>query len=261
MVSVIPQLPRISENGINSMILPTSLNNYRPKKKLTRIVNGLNNLNNQDLSRQLNSIPPQLFWTPKTNSKKTHNFTIPRIVVDKAEDDIANSMKRYSCGFTRLGENCSNSLLHPSFAASAAVAANDPPALKSIILSGAVNIDQLNSNGASALHEAAYDGKVGCVIALLQYGADVDNEDNEGWTPLHAAVCGQSIQCAELLIRRGANVRAKTDDGLSPLAIAMQQTDTEMIKLLTLFSNQRRIADKPKRSYKQAKEFFTPVVV
>lgn len=258
MVSVIPQLPRIKENGINSMILPTNLSNFRPKKKLTRIVKGLQH---QDITRQLSSIPPQLFWTPKTNSKKTHNFTIPKIVVDKAEDEHTNTMRRYSCDHPRPGQNCGTKLLHPSFVASAAVAANDPAALQNIILSGSVNIDELNSNGASALHEAAYDGKVGCVIALLQFGADVNMEDTEGWTPLHAAVCGQSTQCAELLIRRGANVRAKTDDGLSSLAIAMQQTDTEMIKLLTLFSNQRRIVDRPKRSYKQAKEFFTPIFV
>lgn len=163
--------------------------------------------------------------------------------------------------FTRPGLNCNKNFLHPAYTVCAAVSANDPGALKNIILSGAVNIDQLCSNGASALHEAAYDGKVDCVIALLQCGADVNNEDGEGWTPLHAAVCGQSIQCAELLVRRGANVKAKTDDGLSPLAIATQQKDTEMIKLLTLVSNQPQKADKPKRSYKQAKEFFVPIVV
>lgn len=246
------------------MIFPSQRNSFRPKKKLTRIVNGLNN---QDLTKQF-SIPPQLFWTSKTNTaKKPHNFTIPKIIIDKAEDEqawnCANAPKKRlsRLRYARPGLNCNTRLLHPSYTAYAAVAANDPAALKNIILSGTVNIDQLSSNGASALHEAAYDGKVGCVIALLQYGADVNIEDGEGWTPLHAAVCGQSIQCAELLVRHGANVRAKTDDGLTPLGIAMQLKDTEMIKLLTLFSNQKRITDRPKRSYKQAKEFFAPVFV
>lgn len=261
MVSVLPQLSRIPENGIHSVISPPQRNSFRPKKKLTRVVNGVNN---QYVLRQF-SIPPQLFWTSKTNSTKPHNFTIPRIVIDKAEDEqlwnCANAPRRRLSGYTRPGQNCNTKLLHPSYTAYAAVAANDPAALKNIILSGTVNIDQLSSNGASALHEAAYDGKVSCVIALLQYGADVNIEDAEGWTPLHAAVCGQSTQCTELLIRRGANVRAKTDDGLMPLAIAMQQKDTEMIKLLTLFSNQTRITDRPKRSYKQAKDSFTPIFV
>ena len=262
MVSVIPQLPRSPvENGIHSVILPSQRNSFRPKKKLTRVVNGLSN--NQHLTKQFN-IPPELFWTSKRNSKK-HNFTIPRIVIEKIEDerpwDFANSPRRKMASFTRPGLNCNKNFLHPSYTVCAAVSANDPGALKNIILSGAVNIDQLCSNGASALHEAAYDGKVDCVIALLQCGADVNNEDGEGWTPLHAAVCGQSIQCAELLVRRGANVKAKTDDGLSPLAIATQQKDTEMIKLLTLVSNQPHKVDKPKRSYKQAKEFFVPIFV
>lgn len=261
MVSVLPQLPRIPENGIHSVISPAQRNNFRPKKKLTRIVNGLNN--NQDITKQF-SIPPQLFWTSKTNLKK-HNFTIPRIVIDKAEDerprDYANVSRKRLGSYTRPGLNCNTKLLHPSYTVCAAVSANDAGALKNILLSGTVNINQLSSNGASALHEAAYDGKVSCVIALLQCGAEVNIEDGEGWTPLHAAVCGQSTQCAELLVRRGANVKAKTDDGLSPLAIAMQQKDMEMIKLLTLVSNQTQKTDKPKRSYKQAKEFFAPIFV
>lgn len=260
MVSVIPQLPRIPESGINSVILPMQRNSFRPKKKLTRISNGLNK---QDIAKQF-SIPPELFWTSKTNTKK-HNFIIPRIVIDRVEDDqpwdCANGSRRRLNSYARPGQNCNTKLLHPSYTACAAVAANDPGALKNIILSGTVNIDQLSSNGASALHEAAYDGKLSCVVTLLQCGADVNIEDGEGWTPLHAAVCGQSTQCAELLVRRGANVRAKTDDGLTPLAIAMQQKDTEMIKVLTLFSNQTQIPDRPKRSYRQAKEFFAPIFV
>lgn len=260
MVSVIPQLPRIPESGINSVILPMQRNSFRPKKKLTRISNGLNK---QDIAKQF-SIPPELFWTSKTNTKK-HNFIIPRIVIDRVEDDqpwdCANGPRRRLNSYARPGQNCNTKLLHPSYTACAAVAANDPGALKNIILSGTVNIDQLSSNGASALHEAAYDGKLSCVVTLLQCGADVNIEDGEGWTPLHAAVCGQSTQCAELLVRRGANVRAKTDDGLTPLAIAMQQKDTEMIKVLTLFSNQTQIPDRPKRSYRQAKEFFAPIFV
>lgn len=260
MVSVLPQLPRMPiESGmnLNSVILPQR-NSFRPKKKLTRLVNGLKT---QDITNQY-SFPPQLFITStKKNIKNT--FSVPQIIIDTVEDERpwenSQASMRRKLSYTRPGLNCNAKFLHPSYTVCSAVSANDPGALKNIILSGTVNIDQLTSSGASALHEAAYDGKIGCVHALIQCGADVEIEDSEGWTPLHAAVCGRNRQCAELLIRRGANIRAKTDDGLTPLGIALQQKDSEMIKLLTSVSNQSQTTNRSKPcSYKQAKEIFAP---
>ncbi|EDO35626.1 predicted protein, partial [Nematostella vectensis] len=98
------------------------------------------------------------------------------------------------------------------------------------ILSGRVNVNQLNASGVTALHESSYEGKSRCVNVLVQLGADVDCRDREGWTPLHAAVCGGNHKCAAYLLRQGANVRAKNDDGLSPIHIAVQQRDRQMVQ-------------------------------
>lgn len=257
MVSVLPRMPVESGmNSVNSVILPQR-NSFRPKKKLTRLANGLKA---QDITNQY-SFPPQLFITSKTNTKKTQ-FSVPQIIIDTVEDERPwenmQAHRRRLLSYTRPGLNCNANFLHPAYTMCAAVSANDPGALKNIILSGTVNIDQLTSSGASALHEAAYDGKIACVHALIQCGADVNIVDSEGWTPLHAAVCGRNRQCAELLIRRGANVRAKTDDGLMPLGIALQQKDREMIKLLTSLCNQMQTTNRSKScSYKQAKGLFS----
>lgn len=264
MVSVLPaQLPRMPvENGINpvSSVLLPQRNSFRPKKKLTRLVNGLN-------ANQY-SFPQHLFLTsvPKTNTKK--NVSVPQIIIDAAEDELRpventqapkRRLVRSAVSYTRPGLNCNAKFLHPSYTVCAAVSANDPGALKNIILSGTVNIDQATSSGASALHEAAYDGKIGCVQALIQCGADVNIVDGEGWTPLHAAVCGRNKLCVELLIRRDANVIAKTYDGLTPQGIALQQKDRDMIKLLTSLSNKTHTTNRSKAiSYKQAKESFVP---
>ena len=257
MVSVLPRMPVESGmNSVNSVILPQR-NSFRPKKKLTRLVNGLKT---QDITNQY-CFPPQLFITSKTNAKKTQ-FSVPQIIIDTVEDERPwenmQAPRRTLLSYTRPGLSCNANFLHPAYTMCAAVSANDPGALKNIILSGTVNIDHLTSSGASALHEAAYDGKVACVHALIQCGADVNIVDCEGWTPLHAAVCGRNRQCAELLIRRGANVRAKTDDGLMPLGIALQQKDRDMIKLLTSVSNQTQTTNRSKScSYKQAKGLFS----
>lgn len=259
MVSVLPQLPFMPvESGMNpvSSVLLPQRNSFRPKKKLTRLANGLKT---QGITNQYN-LPPQLFVTSKTNTKKCSS--VPQIIIDTVEDERpwenTQAPRQRLQSYTKPGLNCNARLLHPSYAVCAAVSANDPGALKNIILSGTVNIDQPTSSGASALHEAVYDGKVGCVNALIQCGADVNILDGEGWTPLHAAVCGRSTQCAELLIGRGANAKAKTDDGLSPLGIALQQKDREMIKLLTTLSNRTQTTNRSKPlSFKEAKAMFS----
>lgn len=260
MVSVLPQITIVPvESGMNSVssVFMPQRNSFRPKKKLTRIANGLKT---QGITNQYN-LPPQLFVTSKTDKKKFSS--VPKIIIDTVEDDKPwenrNSPRLQALqSYTKPGLHCNARFLHPSYTVCAAVSANDPGALKNILLSGSVNIDQLTSSGASALHEAAYDGKISCVSALIQCGADVNIVDSEGWTPLHAAVCGRSLQCVELLIGRGANAKAKTDDGLTPLGIALQQGDRDMIKLLTSLSNRTQTSNRPRRySFKEAKALLS----
>ena len=43
-------------------------------------------------------------------------------------------------------------------------------------------------NGRSALHFAAQEGRAGCVLALLEAGADKDRADTDGMTALDVAV-------------------------------------------------------------------------
>ena len=218
----------------NSMLTPQR-NSFCPKKKLRRLSSGREHRNT---TQQL-SIPPQLHVSPKGKNNNKVQLTVPRIIIDTAEDEknLENKPISRSKGlsFSRPGLHCNAKLLHPSFAVCSAVSANDPVALKNIVLSGTVNIDQLGTNGATALHEASYDGKIACVDILLQCGAEVNIRDREGWTPLHAAVCGRSRECAKELVQHGANTKAKSNDGLTPLAIARQQKDKAMITMLTSF--------------------------
>jgi ankyrin repeat protein len=69
------------------------------------------------------------------------------------------------------------------------------------------------------LVQAAFNGKVGLVIQLLNAGADV-NAIGRTWSPLHAAIESQRFTCVAVLLQRGADV-SQTILGLSPLAHAV----------------------------------------
>ena len=224
----------------------------RPKKKLTRLsYRGLD-------AKELGELTALWFGiqgnekVQNTKSKTPKKVVIPKIVVEEVKFSNDNSSSNeYPCSsdgllFSYDHHPCLMGFLHPSDTIYSAVSRNDADALKHIVMSGSVNINQLNSSGVTALHEAAYEGKLKCVEVLAQCGADVNCVDREGWTPLHAAVCGGKRKCAAALVASGANLRARNDDGLTPFAIAMQQRDKEMIKVLSSFKYSNASLQRPR---------------
>ena len=95
-------------------------------------------------------------------------------------------------------------------------------AVQSLVQHGA-EVNARNSDGGSALHEAAHSSDAPTVSFLLDHKADVNAQDNHGDTPLHfaAANATDSVQDTkakiDLLVKGGANVNAKDSDGNTPL--------------------------------------------
>ena len=159
---------------------------------------------------------------------------VPTIVVHSVEDDFdvledINNNFMYDEGF-----------LHPSYALDAAVASNDSRLLHGILCTGNVVMNTLNASGGTAMHEAAYQGKIDCLEVFLKFGVPVDSRDKEGWTPLHAAVCGGDIRSVIFLIKRGASLKAYTKDGLTPIDIAEDARDKNMVQTLSVLSGGSR---------------------
>ena len=152
--------------------------------------------------------------------------TVPDIVVSSENEDGPSKVD--------LNNNYDESFLHPSYALDAVVASNDSRALRRILSTGNVTLDTFNASGGTAMHEAAFQGKVQCLQVFLKFGIAVDIRDKEGWTPLHAAVCGGDIHAARLLIRHGADLEACTNEGLTPLRIAIDAADKKMTKALSV---------------------------
>lgn len=79
-----------------------------------------------------------------------------------------------------------------------------------------------DSDGCTALHNAAQAGEVPVVEALLEAGAAVDPRDGAGWTPLFAACAACASVAVAALLRHGANANALDVEGRSPLYLAAQ---------------------------------------
>jgi len=83
----------------------------------------------------------------------------------------------------------------------------------------------------TALHHAAYDGKVDDVQTLLKKGASVDAMDQYG-TALHQAAYGGKIEIMKALLEAGADVNKLNAFGTTPLMRAVQASNRDVVALL-----------------------------
>ncbi|KAL1361696.1 hypothetical protein HN51_010029 [Arachis hypogaea] len=81
---------------------------------------------------------------------------------------------------------------------------DDVHALKRLLGEGAW-VNRRDQNGWTALHWAAFKGRIKSVKVLVDHGAWVDAVDDAGYTPLHCAVEAGHLQVAILLIGHGGS--------------------------------------------------------
>ncbi|XP_023224894.1 protein phosphatase 1 regulatory subunit 12A-like [Centruroides sculpturatus] len=110
-----------------------------------------------------------------------------------------------------------------------ACAAGDKEEVKHL-LDGGADVDTVNVDGLTALHQACIDNNLDMVEFLVEEGANVDKQDNEGWTPLHAAVSCGSVAITEYLLQKGANPVAMNNDGELPIDLAENETVEELLQ-------------------------------
>ena len=86
--------------------------------------------------------------------------------------------------------------------------------------------------GQTALHWAAYDGRIDMARQLIEKGANVNAKDDYQATPLHFAAEVGRIDIARLLIENGADLNAEDLDKKKPLIWAIEEGHDEFAKLL-----------------------------
>ncbi|ODM92373.1 Protein phosphatase 1 regulatory subunit 12B [Orchesella cincta] len=109
----------------------------------------------------------------------------------------------------------------------AACASNDKGQVARMIKEG-YDINAVDEDGITALHQACIEDNFDMVEFLLENGADVNISDNEGWTPLHAVATCCYVSIAKLLMEHGANVVALNNDCSIPLDICKSDEIREL---------------------------------
>lgn len=105
-------------------------------------------------------------------------------------------------------------------------------ALKAIIESKA-NVDNMDSNGWTALHHAAHNGDFESATILLRDGrAQVNAYSNQQRTPLHFAALNNHKDLIQLLLANGAEIEWVDEQKCTPLHLACKRGHFESVHLL-----------------------------
>jgi hypothetical protein len=91
---------------------------------------------------------------------------------------------------------------------------------------------QFPATGWSHLSQAASEGDLALVTALVARGADVNLTTNKGLTPLHLAIAARSAAVVRFLVEHDADVNAKDSLGLSAMYMALGFENEEVINIM-----------------------------
>lgn len=95
-------------------------------------------------------------------------------------------------------------------------------------------LDSFSQDGWTALHLAAFFGRLEVVDLLLARGAKLDlkSKNQLNNAPLNAAVAANRLEIARHLLEKGADANAHQHGGITPLHEAAAAGNAEMVRLL-----------------------------
>ncbi|MCX6991397.1 MAG: ankyrin repeat domain-containing protein [Chlamydiae bacterium] len=130
-----------------------------------------------------------------------------------------------------LGANIHNIDIEGSSCLHYAAYSGDLEVLQKLIDLGA-HIEDKNTFGCTALHHAIKGGHLDIVSALVALGCKIESKDHLGMTPLHYAINAKNLKIVDYLLSLGASPNAKSTDGLMPLHLAIEKEDHEIVESL-----------------------------
>jgi ankyrin repeat protein len=105
----------------------------------------------------------------------------------------------------------------------------DDPAVVRLMLAAGASSNARGDNGITPLMSAAKDGKPETVKILIEAGADINAADEDGTTALMKTT---DIENVRILLDAGADIYARNKDGKTALALAIENKQDEIVKLL-----------------------------
>ncbi len=104
--------------------------------------------------------------------------------------------------------------------------------VRALIDAGA-DLDAQGDNGETALNTAILEGHVSVVGLLIDRGADLGARNRGGFTALHAAAYVNAVEIAERLLRKGADVNDQQNKaGGTALSVASEEGHAGVAKVL-----------------------------
>jgi len=102
------------------------------------------------------------------------------------------------------------------------------------MLFGPATLDKAYSQNkpTKSIHQAAVDGDIDQVKALLDKGENINQQNRMGWTPLMAAVNNRRPAVVEMLISKGADLNVKDKRAQTALFLAASTGQKEIVELL-----------------------------
>ena len=97
-----------------------------------------------------------------------------------------------------------------------------------------INAPLNNQNKETWLHQAAREGKVLLVKALIELGADVHTQNENGSLPVHYAIASpfQNMATLHVLVIATTQINHVNNHGLTPLGLALRKDNFEAVEIL-----------------------------
>ncbi|MCJ1405291.1 Ankyrin-2 [Xylographa trunciseda] len=133
---------------------------------------------------------------------------------------------------TQAGCTYSNSkgIIRADYAIHAA--ARSSPEMSRLLLDAGAVMELTDSDGNTALHQAALLDNPEILHCFLENGANVHARNLHGDTPLHVAVWGVHVEIVRILLDARSDINAMGVVSNTPLSAAFSKGDMEIIRLL-----------------------------
>ena len=144
---------------------------------------------------------------------------------------MVKKAKRFSIGWTVAAFLVINASAATDGGLIDAVKAGDGQAVRSLIQQH-VDVNEAQSDGASALHWAVYRNDLAVANMLISAGANVNATNDYGVPPLWLACTNRSSSLVESLLNAGANANAALPSGETVLMTCARTGNTDSIRPL-----------------------------
>ena len=105
------------------------------------------------------------------------------------------------------------------------------------------DINEIDSDGNTALHLAAAINDSDLVTFLIIKKADIDLKNYQSQTPLHVAIEHNSVESAQVLVSFGANIFARNSEGITAMDMAFERDSAYYDIFITTKTSELRDID------------------